>query len=98
MRYVPLPIDDHVPAPVRALIASVVDGALKDIRSIMEIDPPADAGPKGHLQLSLAKLFCSPPSTARLTCLCRGKWGMEIASRAFSWTIFHGTASTLAKS
>jgi hypothetical protein len=55
----PLPIGDHVPAPVRALIESVVDGALKEIRSIMEIDPPADAGPKGHLQLSLAKLLLS---------------------------------------
>jgi hypothetical protein len=59
MPYIPLPIGDHVPVPVRALIAAVVDGALKEIRSIMEIDPPANAGPKGHLQLSLAKLLLS---------------------------------------
>jgi hypothetical protein len=59
MPYISLPIGDHVAAPVRALIGSVVDGALKEIRSIMEIDPPADAGPKGHLQLSLAKLLLS---------------------------------------
>ena len=59
MPYIPLPIGDHVPVAVRALIAAVVDSALKEIRSIMEIDPPANAGPKGHLQLSLAKLLLS---------------------------------------
>jgi hypothetical protein len=59
MPYEPLPIGDHVPAPVRALIESVVDGALKEIRFIMEVNPPPDVGPKGHLQLSLAKLLLS---------------------------------------
>jgi hypothetical protein len=95
MPYIPLPIGDHVPVAVRALIAAVVDSALKEIRSIMEIDPPAEAGPKGHYR---SPSFCSPPSTARLSYLCRGKWGMVSASRAFSWTTFHGTASTSVES
>jgi hypothetical protein len=98
MPYIPLPLGDHVPVAVRALIAAVVDSALKETRSIMEIDPPADAGPKGHLQLSLAKLLLSAIDGARLSYLCRGKWGMVSASRAFSWTTFHGTASTSVES
>ena len=76
MPYIPLPIGDHVPEPLRALIASVVDGALKEIRCIMEIDPPADAGPKGHLQLSLAKLLLSAVDGAAqlLPAGGNGKW------------------------
>jgi hypothetical protein len=59
MPYVPLPVRDHVPEPVRALIASVVDPTLKEIRFIMAVKPPADTGPEGILQLSLAKLLLS---------------------------------------
>src|SRR5262245_58637827 len=59
MPYFPLQIGGHVPEPVRALIASEVDRALKEIRFIMLIEPPPGAGPKGHLHLSLAVLLLS---------------------------------------
>src|SRR5262245_50236799 len=59
MPYVRLSLPDHVPAPLRDLIADVVDRALEEIRFIMAIDPPANVGLQGHLQLSLAKLRLS---------------------------------------
>jgi hypothetical protein len=59
MPYVPLSLPDHVPEPVRHLVADVVDSALRDIRFIMAIEPPPETGLKGFLQLSLAKLLLS---------------------------------------
>src|SRR5262245_28759827 len=59
MPYVPLSLPDHVPEPViRQVIRPVVDVALREIRLIMMIGDP-ESGPKGTLQLSIAKLLLS---------------------------------------
>jgi hypothetical protein len=59
MPYVPLSLPDHVPEPViRQVIRPVVDVALREIRLIMMIGDP-ESGPKGALQLSIARLLLS---------------------------------------